>query len=365
MLAVSDAQIKRPAAIALNQISTLRNTVQGADMVILTERRFFASLAPLVALRQSQGLSVQLVDIEDVYDEFNYGEKTVQAVKEFLAYTQSSWKKKPRFVLLGGDACFDAKNYLGFGDFDLVPTRLIDMTLMETASDDWLVDFNNDGVAEVAIGRLPFRTTSEAAAMVAKLTAYERSAPSAEVTLSADQNDGYSFEADSEQLRDLLPKGLRVNTVYRGQMDAEQAKEVLLDAINRGQKLVNYVGHGSVNLWRGNLLTNADGLKMDNRESLSVFVLMTCLNGYYDDPALDSLAESLLKAEGGAVAVWASSGMCLPNAQTAMNQEFYRQLFSGNAITIGEAAKRAKQAVSDGDVRRSWILLGDPSMRLR
>ena len=92
---------------------------------------------------------------------------------------------------------------------------------------------------------------------------------------------------------------------------------------------------------------------------------MTCLNGYFDDPALDSLAESLLKAEGGAVAVWASSGMCLPDDQATLNKEFYRQVFSGSAITIGEAARRAKQVATDADVRRTWILLGDPTMRLR
>lgn len=162
--------------------------------------------------------------------------------------------------------------------------------LMETASDDWLVDFNNDGVAEVAIGRLPFRTTGEAAAMVAKLTAYERSAPSEEVVLSAAAAVGYSFENDSDRLRRWLPDSLRVNAVYRGRMNADEAKAVLMNAINRGQRLVNYVGHGSVDQWRGNLLTDSDGLKMTNREGLSVFVLMTCLNGYYDDPALDSLA---------------------------------------------------------------------------
>ena len=31
--------------------------------------------------------------------------------------------------------------------------------------------------------------------------------------------------------------------------------------------------------------------------------MMTCLKGYFQDAALDSLGESLLKAEGGAVAV--------------------------------------------------------------
>jgi len=32
---------------------------------------------------------------------------------------------------------------------------------------------------------------------------------------------------------------------------------------------------------------------------------------------------------------------------------------------VGEAARIAKQAVADLDVRRTWILLGDPSMRIR
>jgi hypothetical protein len=47
-----------------------------------------------------------------------------------------------------------------------------------------------------------------------------------------------------------------------------------------------------------------------------------------------------------------------------MNEEFLRQLF-GEGLPIGEAARRAKGAVQDRDVRRSWILLGDPTTRLR
>jgi hypothetical protein len=94
--------------------------------------------------------------------------------------------------------------------------------------------------------------------------------------------------------------------------------------------------------------------------------MMTCLNGYYTDPAVGSLGETLLKSErGGAVAVWASSGMTLPDAQTVMNQEAYRQMFGSQGLTIGEAMTRAKAAVANGDVRRTWILLGDPTMKLR
>lgn len=37
-------------------------------------------------------------------------------------------------------------------------------------------------------------------------------------------------------------------------------------------KIVNYTGHGSVNAWRGNLLTAADWQLISNRDHLSLFV---------------------------------------------------------------------------------------------
>jgi hypothetical protein len=48
-----------------------------------------------------------------------------------------------------------------------------------------------------------------------------------------------------------------------------------------------------------------------------------------------------------------------------MNKEFVRLLFSGEGLTIGEAAMGAKAATSDQDVRRTWILFGDPSTKLK
>jgi hypothetical protein len=93
---------------------------------------------------------------------------------------------------------------------------------------------------------------------------------------------------------------------------------------------------------------------------------MTCLNGFFHDPLMDSFGEVLLKAaQGGAVAVWSSSGFTEPEGQSAMNQELVRLLFSGGSLTLGEATARAKAATGDGDVRRTWILFGDPTTRLK
>jgi peptidase C25-like protein len=122
-----------------------------------------------------------------------------------------------------------------------------------------------------------------------------------------------------------------------------------------------------VSQWRGNLLVGEDAAQMTNANRLSVFVMMTCLNGYFDDPAVDSLAESLLKTErGGAVAVWASSGMSLPAEQAVMNRELYGLMFgAGATMRLGEATRAAKAAISDIDIRRTWVLIGDPTMRIK
>ncbi len=371
LLALTDSRIKTPASIALNEASKWKGKKNKADLLIITRSEFFSALEPLKALRESQGMRVQMVDVSDIYDEFSDGEKTPQAVKDFLSNAASIWKRGPQFVLFAGHASLDPRNHLGFGDSDLVPTKLIDTGLMETASDDWFVDFNNDGLPELAVGRLPFRTQNEATTMVSKILSYENSRPATEALLVADANDGFDFESASGQVRDILPTSLKINRIDRGRLDAASAKTALIDAINRGQKIVNYMGHGSVNQWKGDLLTNDDAGAMINGDHLSLFVMMTCLNGYFQDASLDSLAESLLKAErGGAVAVWASSGMTGADEQAYINQELYRLLFAAGVgkdqtPTLGEAVMRAKAATLDPDVRRTWLLLGDPSMRIK
>jgi hypothetical protein len=49
-----------------------------------------------------------------------------------------------------------------------------------------------------------------------------------------------------------------------------------------------------------------------------------------------------------------------------MNKEVMRLLFGGGTpLTLGEATMKAKAATSDQDVRRTWILFGDPTTRLK
>jgi hypothetical protein len=364
LLAFAGDQVKGPDAITFNKPSSWRQPANRADLVIITNRGFFNNLAPLQSLRQSQGLAVAVVDVVDLYNEFSYGEKTPQAVKDFLSFANTNWQKAPRFVLLAGHASYDPNNYLGEGYWDLVPTRLIDTQTMETASDDWFVDFSGTGYPAMAIGRLPFRTTQEADLMVSKILNYDRTFQAGGAVLVADLSDSFNFTNATHQVKALLPASMPVQEIDED--TAVSPKSVLLNSLNQGPKIVNYAGHGSVDLWRGDLLTNDDALQLANGSNLPAFIMMTCLNGYAIDPALDSLGESLLNAPGGgAVAVWASSSFTEPAPQAQLNQQLYRLLFGPAAITLGEATARAKTGVQDSDVRKTWILFGDPTMRLK
>ena len=60
--------------------------------------------------------------------------------------------------------------------------------------------------------------------------------------------------------------------------------------------------------------------------------------------------------------MWASSTLTDTPPQMQMATELYRRIFTG--ARLGDAILAAKRATSDVDVRRSWILFGDPSMKL-
>ena len=106
------------------------------------------------AYRSGQGTSVKVIDVDGIFNEFNYGVSSSTPLKTFMSYAYSNWTTTPKYILLVGDASFDPKNYLGAGFHNMIPTRIINTIFTETGSDEFLADFNNDGLAEIAIGRI-------------------------------------------------------------------------------------------------------------------------------------------------------------------------------------------------------------------
>ncbi len=372
LLVFSDDQISPPSGLAYHKPAALATQSNGSQMIIITHPYFESALTPLVQMHESKGISVQVVTIDEVFDAFNYGERSPFAIRAFLQNAASQPFRKPQYLLLVGDASLDPRNYLGLGDFDFVPTRIIETAAFKTATDDWFTDFKQNGFETIATGRLPVRTASDAALVVSKIVNYEKGLASGgsgnqQALLVADQNIGADFTTATKFAATDLPSSLQATEIFADGMDPNAVTQQILTALNSGPLLVNYSGHGSVEQWSfADFLDDTSGATLTNGNQLSVYLLMDCLNGFFQDVYSTSLAESLILApNGGAVAVWASSGFTNQPPQASMNQALLQLLKTNPSMPIATAIVQAKSGVTDTDVRRTWIFFGDPAMLLQ
>ncbi len=275
-------------------------------------------------------------------------------------------------MLILGDASYDRRNYEGYGYWDLVPSRNVSLTWGETASDDALADFDNDGIADIPIGRIPARSGSEVMAALNKTIAFET--PTNQ-TLYRGALFAYIFgyEDMSRQFRNQLPPDIHVLFIPRNYGSGDNLSEHpltgqqdLIDGINRGNFIVNYAGPGSSGTWGGPTFFGISDIPLlTNADTPSLITALGSLNGYFNPPATDTLGEALVKApNGGAAAIWGGSTDTTPDTQLLIGTEFYRLLAAGNIHRLGDLIKAAKTPIAGGNVGYSWTLMGDPALKV-
>src|SRR5206468_2271975 len=95
-----------PPASAFSAV-TRRNlwSASSGDYLMVVPEAFQSMVAPLTALRSSQGLSVLEAPVESIYDEFNGGRHSGAAIQRFTKYAYARWSS--RFLELVGDGTLD------------------------------------------------------------------------------------------------------------------------------------------------------------------------------------------------------------------------------------------------------------------
>lgn len=367
---VEDSGLLAPATVTTNNPSTLSTSNNAAQMVIISHSSadFMNAAETWANYRRNQGFTVKVIDVADILDEFGYGSLSAKALQDFFLFASQNWQTSPSYALLLGDGSYDSRNYEGVGYWNMVPTKMVSTIYEETGSDEALADFNNDGLAELAIGRIATRNVAGVNTMFNKTVAFEVPAMQSlgrGAIFAFDLPSGYDFQAMSMVLRNQLPPETPSVMVDRA---APNAQQTLLNEINQGRYIINYAGHGSSGLWAATSFFSINNVpQLTNANSQTIFTMLTCLNGYFIQVSNDSLAESLTKAtNGGSVSAWASSGKTTPDIQLVMGQRFFQQIGLGNIPRMGDLIRDAKQVVPGGsDVRFSWVLLGDPMLKVR
>ncbi|MCP4627730.1 MAG: hypothetical protein GY850_30060, partial [bacterium] len=315
-LAVAKSALMTPGIFTTAVSSDLKHRWNRVDYMVITPASLRTAADSLADHRRSMGFDTKVVELEAVVDTFNHGVFSPKAVKDFLAYVCSSWRKPPGYVVLVGNGTYDYKNYLGHDD-NLMPPLLVKTPDGIFASDNRLADIDDDGVPEISIGRLPVVTVEELENVIEKIRDYEGygyGSWTQTVMLLADDPDmGGNFPADSDDVGSLIPHNFDTRKIYLYEHSLEDVRQLVLDGLNEGALLMNYIGHGAPDRFsqEGILLTNDVPLLVnDNR--LPVVTAMTCVVGRFAIPGYDSLSETLLlHKEGGAIAVWAPTGLSL------------------------------------------------------
>lgn len=372
-LAVGERAIGKPTLrpVAVAPRSDLRDRGNAADYLLIAPSWLAAAAEALAKHRRGDGLETRVVELEEVYRQFNHGLESPRALESFLTHAYSEWSRPPRYVVLVGAGSFDYKDHLGLGG-NAVPPIMVATPWGLFVSDVQLGDVVEGDGPEIAVGRLPVLDQTELEAYVEKLIAYESGAASGQALLLADDPDaGGNYVAASEAVASRLA-GWNVEEIYLSREGLETARERLFAALDQGVSLVNYVGHaGMTRLAHEGLLTEDDLPLLADLHSPPVIAALTCVVGRFEVPGFESLAESLvLEPEGGAVAVWAASGLSLTDDADILNQAFVGALAEGGAdgIVLGDGLLAAlRQHAAEGlhpFLWRTYNLIGDPALPL-
>ena len=380
--------------IILAKPSVISNPANQADYIIISHHDFINAIQPLAAFRRSQGLSVMVVDVEEVYDQFNHGIFNPFAIQKFLRHTYNHWRApKPTYVLLVGDAHYDYKGAIVKRyrevlnrDYDLHPIYVPTFHGWAPASGETAIDHHfvtvsgDDPLPDMFIGRLPVQSPHELEDMVKKIINYEvKRQPGLwqgrlmQVADNEVNNVGDDiFERASKQLiEEYIPVAYDTRKVYLRQIGSpERTNQAILTTIDEGVLVVEYSGHGGTQTWADEgIFRVADAEDLRNVH-LPFIITTTCLNGQFDQPlqfGQRSLSEQFLMGSAGAIGVLSATRLTYATVNAEFDKNLFTSIFTVKPSTLGAIIADAKTQFMM-TAPQPWIpgvtqytLFGDPA----
>lgn len=381
------------------------------DMVIIvpSNGKFVAAAERLADVhREVDGLNVEVVTAQQVYNEFSSGTPDVTAYRRLMKMLYdraSSAADAPKYLLLMGDSWYDNRliTFPGRsqGDYLLCYESLNSVNAIQSYVLEDYMGFLDDGEGsnhnrdkvDLGIGRLPVQNVGDANAVVDKLISYignkNAGAWQNVVSLLADDGDDsmpnqHMKDADgvAEVMEREFPQYI-VERIYWDDFPCEPSAtgvrypvvtKAIYDRLEKGALVVNYSGHGSANLLSHEMVWKASDMAALDSPRVPFWVTASCDIGPFD-MGDNSVAEAaILNPKGAAIGLFTTTRTVLQNYNAIINKAFMSELLSsvksGEKVAVGDAVRRAKCKVitsgTDTSVNKlQFILLGDPALRLK
>jgi hypothetical protein len=359
-----------------------------ADYIGITHSSLInAAKSYMSFINSNYSVDTALVNVEDIFDEFAYGNPEPAAIRAFLKATFQYWQSpKPSYVCLLGTGSYDYKGYWAsshsyFTGLNLVPT------FGEPVSDTWYTMWNDNApyIQQMLIGRIPAKSESQLNYYLQKHQNYLNqrydlwnkralffsggdSADSLQLSETKSVND-YIIQNYTHTSR----LALVVDHFYKVYSPASNfgpySASYIRNSIEQGGIFISYIGHSGTRTWDNSIADPNQLLNSSNKSSLVTD--FGCSTAKFAEPDVDSFG-GLFVNEGQTIAYIGNTSLGFSSTTLSLPQFFYGKVLQDSITRISSAHFAAKQKMfnelgSTGSYRIFALtntLLGDPIVNL-
>jgi hypothetical protein len=381
-----------------------------ADMVIIipTSQKLKAQAQRIADFhREHDGLRVNIVPADELYNEFASGTPDANAYRRYLKMLYDRAQDPadmPRYLLLMGDCVWDNRmltadcHNLDPDDYLLCFESENSFNEIYCYVDDGFFCLLDDGEGsnpqrsdklDMAVGRFPVTTDDEARGMVDKTIDYIRNthAGAWQNTLMLMGDDGNA----NLHMRDLNDAAEDIQTRYPGYLvrkvmwDAyaqektsvgnsyPEVRSLIVQQQQAGALIMDYAGHGRADQISHEAVLKLKDFEGFTNQNLPLWITASCDIMPFDGVVPTIGEAAVLNARGGAVAFFGTTRTVYANYNKLINMSYLRHVLShadGKAVTVGEAQRLAKNEMitTRGDLttnKLQYSLLGDPALALQ
>lgn len=324
-----------------------------------------------------------VVKINDIYDQFNYGEPSPVAIRRFVDYMISDGGNKSKYLLLVGPSTTVPE--------DLAKDLPGEVPTVGFPGSDILLVAGLGGkhqdVPAVAVGRIAALSTQHVTNYLNKVKQYEGSASSSPWRKVVKQMYGAKGSDEANLFIQYLqplqskvtPEPFEGDVAIIPQTSYSQSNATTVAAeINKGVGLLTYFGHGSVDkTWHDvGRVTNSTDFHYANANKYPVMYFNGCGIGNIFAKADNPISFDWTVAPSlGSIAFITNSYLSYGTPSALHLGEFYSQVFSttdGSRKRVGDILNEVAKAITGRSGYNSMdvqnlhqvILQGDPALRI-
>lgn len=409
--AIGDNNYKTPLTISRVQNQNIHGGYSdGADFIIISPPEFLSAANRLKTYRESPGVSnpnylkTYVFNTLEIFNEFSCGQPDPVAFRNFLKYCFNNWTRKPVYVLFFGDGSYDFKNIYNSNVRNFIPPierpDISNSELNSYPSDDFIACINTSQPSPEPVhpdfyhGRLNINNLAEANIAIDKIIRYE-SVENFGIwkkkimyvaddgwTTSANQGEEGSMHTDQCEIiaETYTPKDFEKEKIYivtyptvitPSGRRKPGANIDIIKGWNEGRLVINYVGHGSADLWaHEHIFVRDESIpQLTNKNKLPLVTIASCDLSRWDDPFSISAGEQLVSINYGAIGVIGANRPVYAHENAQFNEALWDKfMFLKDTlnlpIRIGKALYLSKNSLPPSENNAKYGLTGDPTVRV-